>query len=123
MAIETAALIGGGLDLLKQKKLKQAASGSKSFSTPKTAIGKLLGNISGRTAAAEFQKDMKESNLSEKAQMNLNQQRATERSTPVTGGFSFGGEAARKTYFPFALVAGVVAIFFFMRKKGRGRRR
>jgi hypothetical protein len=42
---------------------------------------------------------------------------------PVTGGISFGGEAGRKTYLPFAIVAAVIAVFYFMRKKGRGRRR
>jgi hypothetical protein len=121
MALETAALIGGGLDLLKQKKLQAAASGSKSFTMPKTAVGKLLGGISGRTAAAQTTLQMKESNLSEKAAANLMQQ-GTQR-TPVTGGISFGGEAAKRTYLPFAIVAAVVAIFYAMRRRKGGRRR
>jgi hypothetical protein len=121
-ALETAAFIGGGLDLLKQKKLQAASSGSKSFTMPKTAVGKLLGGISGRTAAAQTQQQMKESNLSEKAQANLMQQ-GSQKSTPVTGGFSFGGEAAKRTYLPFAIVAAVVAIFYAMRRRKGGRRR
>lgn len=121
MALAPAALIGGGLDLLKQRKLQAAASGSKNFTMPKTAVGKLLGGISGRTAAAQTQQEMKESNLSPKAQANLMQQ-GTQK-TPITGGFSFGGEAARKTYLPFVIVAGVVAIFYAMRRKKGTRRR
>jgi hypothetical protein len=45
------------------------------------------------------------------------------KSTPITGGFSFGGEATKRSYLPFAIVAAVVAAFYFMRKKGRSRRR
>jgi hypothetical protein len=121
MALNAAALVGGGLGLLKQKKLDQAATGSKSFTMPKTAVGKLIGNLSGRTAAAEQQQAMKESNLSPKAEANLMQQGKL--STPVTGGFSFGGEASRKTYLPFVVVAGVVAIFYAMRRRKGSRRR
>jgi hypothetical protein len=120
-ALETAAFIGGGLDLLKQKKLQKAASGSKSFSMPKTAVGKLIGGLSGRTEAAQITTQMKESVLSPKAEANLMQQGAQR--TPVTGGFSFGGEAAKKTYLPFAIVAAVVAIFYAMRRRKGGRRR
>ena len=119
-ALETAAFVGGGLDLLKQKKLQKASSGSKSFTMPKTAVGKFIGGISGRTEAAQITQAMqKESVLSPKAEANLMQKGAV----PVTGGFSFGGEASRKTYFPFAIVAGLVAIFYFMRNRRGGRRR
>jgi len=119
-ALETAAFVGGGLDLLKQKKLQKAQSGSKSFTMPKTAIGKFIGGISGRTEAAQITQSMqKESVLSPKAEANLMQKGAV----PVTGGISFGGEASRKTYFPFAIILGLVAIFYFMRNRKGGRRR
>jgi hypothetical protein len=39
--------------------------------------------------------------------------------TPITGGFSFGGEATRKTYLPFAVVAVIGAYFFFNKSKKR----
>jgi hypothetical protein len=120
-ALETAAFIGGGLDLLKQKKLQKAASGSKSFTTPKTAVGKLIGGFTGRTEAAQITQQMKESTLSPKAEANLVQK--GEMRTPVTGGISFGGEAAKRTYLPFAIVAAVVAIFYAMRRRKGGRRR
>jgi hypothetical protein len=119
-ALETAAFVGGGLDLIKQKKLQKASAGTKVYTMPKTAVGKLIGGISGRTEAAKISSTMdKESTLSPKATANLIQQGKV----PITGGLSFGGEAARKTYFPFALIAGVVAIFFFMRNRRGGRRR
>jgi hypothetical protein len=53
----------------------------------------------------------------------MNSLQPSAKSTPVSGGFSFGGEASKKTYLPFAIVAAIVAAFYFMRKKGRGRRR
>jgi hypothetical protein len=119
-ALETAAFVGGGLDLIKQKKLQKASAGTKVYTMPRTAVGKLLGGISGRTEAAQISSSMqKESVLSPKAEANLIQKGAV----PVTGGISFGGEASRKTYFPFAIVAGLVAIFYFMRNRRGGRRR
>jgi hypothetical protein len=42
---------------------------------------------------------------------------------PVTGGISFGGEAQKRTYLPFAIIAAIVAAFYLMRKKGGRRRR
>jgi len=120
-ALETAAFIGGGLDLLKQKKLQKAASGSKSFTMPKTAVGKLLGGLSGRTEAAQITTQMKESNLSPKAEANLMQQGT--RQTPITGGFYFGQEAKSKPWLPYAVVAAIVAIFYVLRRRGGRRRR
>ena len=55
--------------------------------------------------------------------MNSLQPSAKSQGTPITGGFSFGGEAIKKTYLPFYLGAIVLGIFFFMRKKGGRRRR
>ncbi len=119
MAVETAALVGGALELIKQKKLERAASGSKAYTLPKTQVGKLLGGISGRTAAAQITQDMKVSQLSPKAEANLLQQGKV----PVTGSLSFGGEAGKRTYLPFVIVAGIVAIFYSMRKRKGSRRR
>ena len=41
--------------------------------------------------------------------------------TPITGGISFGGEATKKTYLPFAIVAVIGAYFFFNKTKKRRR--
>jgi hypothetical protein len=120
MAVQLAPLVGAGLGALQQSKIDKALSGEKTYTKPKTIFGKLIGGISGRTAAAEASAMTKTEPISEKVQ---NAMAPSSKQTPVTGGISFGGEAAKKTYLPFAIVAGVVAIFFFMRKKGRGRRR
>lgn len=119
-AAPTLAIAGGIIDSFRASKLKQVEAGTKTFTKPKTLVGKLIGGVSGRTAAASYQQEIS------KNQSNMVIESAkpeVSRQTPITGGFSFGGEAAKKTYFPFAVVAGIVAIFFFMRKKGRGRRR
>lgn len=120
MAVQLAPLVGAGLGALQQSKIDKALSGEKTYTKPKTIFGKLIGGISGRTAAAEASAMTKTEPISEKVS---NAMAPSSKQTPVTGGISFGGEAAKKTYLPFAIVAGVVAIFFFMRKKGRGRRR
>lgn len=119
MAIQLAPLVGAGLGALQQSKLTKAAEGTKTYSKPKTLIGKLIGGVSGRTAAAE-QSDMYKSNpVSEKVMQSLQPRQ----STPITGGISFGGEAGKRTYLPFAIVAAIVAAFYFMRGKKGGRRR
>jgi len=120
MAIQLAPLVGAGLGALQQSKIEKAMSGEKTYTKPKTIFGKIIGGVSGRTAAAEASAQTKTAPLSP-AVMNSLQPSA--KSTPVSGGISFGGEAARKTYLPFAIVAAVIAAFYFMRKKGRGRRR
>jgi len=127
MAIPIAA-IGAGLGALQQSKIDRALSGEKAYTKPKTIFGKLIGGVSGRTAAAEATAGTKTSPLSS-AQLNALQPRSANldpslrQNIPVSGGIQFGGEATRKTYLPFYLAAVVAAIFFFMRKKGRGRRR
>lgn len=121
MAVQIAPLLGAGLGAFQQSKIDKAMSGEKVYTKPKTIFGKLIGGVSGRTAAAEVSTMNKSNPIPDKVINSLAPN--TARQTPITGGFSFGGEAARKTYFPFALVAGIVAVFFFMRKKGRGRRR
>jgi hypothetical protein len=121
MAIQIAPLVGAGLGALTQSKIDKALAGTKTYTKPKTIFGKLIGGISGRTQAAEATQMYKSEAISDTVVNALAPKSAL--SVPVTGGISFGGEAGRKTYLPFAIVAGVVAIFFFMRrKKGRGRR-
>jgi hypothetical protein len=124
MPVAIGPLLGAGLGALQQSKIDKALAGQKTYTKPKTIFGKLIGGISGRTAASEASGSLAEERVLNSlgpntAPENMN----TNRQTPITGGFSFGGEATRKTYLPFYLAAAVVAIFFFMRKKGRGRRR
>lgn len=120
MAIQIAPLVGAGLGALQQSKIEKALAGEKTYTKPKTIFGKLIGGVSGRTAAAEASAQTKTSPLSDSV---MNSLQPSAKSTPVSGGISFGGEAARKTYLPFAIVAAVIAAFYFMRKKGGRRRR
>lgn len=121
MAIQIAPLVGAGLGALQQSKVDKALAGEKTYTKPKTIFGKLIGGISGRTAAAEASASTKTAPVSEKV---TNAMQVTERkSTPVTGAFAFGGEATKRSYLPFAIVAAVVAAFYFMRNKKGGRRR
>jgi len=120
MAIQLAPLVGAGLGALQQSKIDKAIAGEKTYTKPKTIFGKLIGGVSGRTAAAEASAGVKTAPLNEKV---MNSLQPSAKSTPITGGFSFGGEATKRTYLPFYLGAVVLGIFFFMRKKGRGRRR
>jgi hypothetical protein len=127
MPVAIGPLLGAGLGSLQQSKIDKALAGEKVYTKPKTIFGKLIGGVSGRSAAAEASSSVKTAPIDERtynalgpntAPTNMNSAR-----TPITGGFSFGGEAGKKTYLPFAIVAAVVAVFYFMRKKGRGRRR
>ena len=121
MPIALGPLIGAGLGSLQQSKIDRALSGDKVYTKPKTIFGKLIGGVSGRTAAAEASASTKTSPLSPSV---MNSLQPNERaSTPISGGISFGGEAVKRSYLPFYLGAVVVAIFFFMRKKGGRRRR
>jgi hypothetical protein len=123
MPIALAPLFTAAAGAIKQGreiKLQQASEGSKLFSAPKTLFGKLIGGVSGRTAAVEAQQMFKSDPVSQKVSGAMT---TDKRTSPITGGFSFGGEAARKTYLPFAIVAAVVAAFYFMRKRGGRRRR
>ncbi len=122
MAIDpaSAALIAGALGSFKQSKIAKAEAGEKTYTKPKTIFGKLIGGVSGRTAAAEVSASTKTAPLSSNV---MNSLQPSAKSTPVSGGISFGGEAARKTYLPFAIVAAVIAAFYFMRRKGGRRRR
>ena len=122
MAIQIAPLVGAGLGALQQSKIEKALAGEKTYTKPKTIFGKLIGGVSGRTAAAEASAQTKTAPLSESV-MNSLQPSAKSSGTPFSGGISFGGEAARKTYLPFAIVAAIIAAFYFMRRKGGRRRR
>ncbi len=119
MPIQLAPIFGAGLGALQQSKIDKALAGEKTYTKPKTIFGKLIGGVSGRTAAAEASQN-KTAPLSDTV---MNSLQPSAKSTPITGGFSFGGEATKRTYLPFYLGAVVLGIFFFMRKKGRGRRR
>lgn len=118
MAIQLVPLVGAGLGALQQSKIQKAQEGTKTFTRPKTMFGKLIGGVSGRTAAFEAQEMTKSEPISPKV-MNA----MPNKPTPVTGGISFGGQAATATYLPFAIVAAVVAIFYSMRRKKGTRRR
>lgn len=120
MAIQLAPLVGAGLGALQQSKIEKALAGEKTYTKPKTIFGKLIGGVSGRSAAAEASAGVKTAPLSESV---MNSLQPSAKSTPVSGGISFGGEAAKKTYLPFAIVAAVIAAFYFMRKRGGRRRR
>lgn len=122
MPIQLAPLVGAGLGALQQSKIEKALAGEKTYTKPKTIFGKLIGGVSGRTAAAEASASTKTNPLSDSV-MNSLQPSAKSQGTPITGGISFGGEAIKKTYLPFYLGAIVLGIFFFMRKKGGRRRR
>lgn len=120
MAIQLAPLLGAGLGALQQSKIEKAMAGEKTYTKPKTIFGKLIGGVSGRTAAAEASANTKTAPLSDSV---MNSLAPSAKSTPITGGFSFGGEATKRTYLPFYLGAIVLGIFFFMRRKGGRRRR
>jgi len=122
MPIQFAPLVGAGLGALQQSKIDKALAGEKTYTRPKTIFGKLIGGVSGRSAAAEATASTKSAPLSGNV-MNSLQPNAKSSGTPITGGISFGGEAQRKTYLPFAIVAAVIAVFYFMRRKGGRRRR
>jgi len=120
MAIQLAPLVGAGLGALQQSKIEKALAGEKTYTKPKTIFGKLIGGVSGRTAAAEASSSTKTDPLNEKV---MNSLQPSAKSTPITGGISFGGEATKKTYLPFAIVAAIIAAFYFLRRKGGRRRR
>jgi len=121
MAIQLAPLVGAGLGALQQSKIEKAIAGEKTYTRPKTIFGKLIGGVSGRTAAAEATEMNKSEPVSQKVMSAMAP--SSKASTPITGGISFGGEATKRSYLPFAIVAAVVAAFYFMRRKGGRRRR
>ncbi len=129
MAIQLAPLVGAGLGALQQSKVNKALEGTKTFTKPKTLFGKLIGGVSGRTAAFEAQEMNKTAPISSSVvsslqPSNFNLDPNMRQTFPVTGGVSFGAEAKQKAYLPLAIIAGVVAVFYFLfGKKRRGGRR
>ena len=131
MPIQLAPLVGAGLGALQQSKIDKALAGEKTYTKPKTIFGKLIGGISGRSAAAEASASTKTAPLSGAVLNSLQPQSANldpsmRQSFPVAGGLTFGGEATKKTYLPFAIIAGVIAVIYFIfgrKRKGRGGRR
>lgn len=122
MPVALGPLLGAGLGALQQGKIDRALAGDKEYTKPKTIFGKLIGGVSGRSAAAEATAATKSAPLSNQVLQSIQPSVKTS-GTPITGGISFGGEAVKKTYLPFYLGAIVLGIFFFMRKKGGRRRR
>jgi len=118
----TAAIVAGALGGLKQKKIEKAEAGIQTYTKPKTIFGKLIGGISGRTAAAQATDMYNKTAPIPQSVINSLGQAKTSQGVPLTGGISFGGEAGKKTYLPFYAIAAVVAIFYFMRRGGRRRR-
>lgn len=117
------ALVSGAIANIRENKINKALAGTKTYSRPKTIFGKLIGGVSGRTAASDAQAQNKTSPLTEKEMNAFAGSAQQNRSVPVTGGISFGGEAIKRSYLPFYLGAIVLGIFFFMRRKGGRRRR
>lgn len=128
MAIQLAPLVGAGLGALQQSKIEKALAGEKTYTRPKTIFGKLIGGVSGRTAAAEASAQTKSAPMSSSVinalqPKEFNLDPSMRQSFPLTGGVQFGQQAKTRPWLPYAIVAGIVAIFYFMRgKKSRGRR-
>ena len=128
MPVNLLPVLGAGLGALQQSKLQKASEGTKTYTRPKTIFGKLIGGISGRTAANQLQTEMKETTLTTSAINSLQPQSFNtdpnlRTSFPVTGDVQFGTQAKSRPWLPYAVVAALVAIFYFMRgKKGRRRR-
>jgi len=128
MAIAIGPLLGAGLGALQQGKIDRALSGDKVYTKPKTIFGKLIGGISGRTAASEASASVKTAPISDSVYNSLqpassNLDPSMRQSFPVTGGVQFGTQAKSRPWLPYAIVGAIVAIFYFLRgKKGRRRR-
>lgn len=131
MAIQLAPLVGAGLGALTQSKVDKALAGEKVYTKPKTIFGKLIGGISGRTAAAEASASVKTAPISDTVvnalqPQSMNLDPNMRQTFPVTGGVSFGGQATQKTWLPFAIIGGIIAVFYFLfggKRRRRGGRR
>lgn len=128
MPVNLLPVLGAGLGALQQSKLQKASEGTKTYTRPKTIFGKLIGSASGRTAAYQLQTDMKETSLTPSALSSLQPQSFNtdpniRQAFPITGDVQFGTQAKSRPWLPYAVVAALVAIFYFIRgKKGRRRR-
>jgi hypothetical protein len=128
MPVAIGPLLGAGLGALQQSKIDKALAGQKTYTKPKTIFGKLIGGVSGRTAASEASASVKTAPLSDAVMNSLQPQSSNldpnmRQSFPVTGGVQFGTQAKSRPWLPYAIVGAIVAIFYFLRgKKGRRRR-
>jgi hypothetical protein len=61
-----APLVGAGLGALQQSKIEKALAGEKVYTKPKTIFGKLIGGVSGRSAAAEASASVKTAPIDER---------------------------------------------------------
>lgn len=127
MPVAIGPLLGAGLGALQQSKIDKALAGQKTYSKPKTIFGKLIGGVSGRTAAAEASASktapISDSVINSLQPQSSNLDPSMRQSLPFTGGVQFGTQAKSRPWLPYAIVAGIVAIFYFMKgKKGRRKR-
>jgi hypothetical protein len=127
MPVNLLPVLGAGFGALQQSKLDKAVNGTKTYTRPKTIFGKLIGGVSGRTAAYELQQQTKSTEISQSALNSLQPESFTtdpniRQTFPVTGGLQFGTQAQSRPWLPYAIVGAIVAIFYFMRGK-KGRRR
>jgi len=83
MPVNLLPVLGAGLGALQQSKLQKASEGTKTYTRPKTIFGKLIGGVSGRTAAYELQTEMKGTSLTPAAINSL--QPASLQLIPILG--------------------------------------
>ena len=103
MPIQLAPLVGAGLGALQQSKIEKALAGEKTYTKPKTIFGKLIGGVSGRTAASEASAGIKTAPISEKVMNSLQPQSfnldpSMRQSFPVTGDVQFGTQAKSRPW-------------------------
>ena len=111
--------ISGGLTA---EKIRQAEAG-KVFTPPKTILGKAIGKVSGRTAAAQVSEAQKMAVSSAPMDM-ATQKNLARQGFPVSGGLSFGQAKQGETLKILGILGVVVlGIFYFNKPKRRGRRR
>ena len=123
MPVAIGPLLGASLGALQQGKIDKALSGDKVYSKPKTIFGKLIGGVSGRSAAAEASASVKTSPIDERTMNSLgpntSPQNMNTSRTPITGGFSFGGEAGKKPTYPSQLLRQLLPCFISCVKKAK----
>lgn len=117
MSIPLLSLVGVGRESLIQNKLEQAASGTKTFTEPKTAFGRFFGKLSGRSQAFELQQQV------QKNPFTIDTNQLSQNRQPFTGSVSFGEQARQNRYLPYIIVAVIGLIIYNMNKKKPNRRR
>ena len=109
MAIGGIMSIGTAVSRFATDIKKNQALKGKVFQEAQTKVGAVIGEVTGRNRAAEISANMKKESAAN----------AALGSVPITGGVSFGGQATKQTWLPFAIVAALVLIFFQPFKKRR----